>query len=1095
MRLPSELEPSLLQKTTCTMRTLRRVHSNKTLQLLQQNSNLKASFCSSASHLDLVSSISHANNAHGSSIVPAKSWKNSHLHHAGMRRNFTSHMLETLGIPTASRKNYFREDEARELTDLLCNPLRHKIGSFTKERWHQTVQLLRFWTKQNTSESVEAAFALLHRLLQEQEVLFRTALSTIDVKDQAKLQLMTKRERLEMQALSEELLDTDILNHAVQNWQVCWKNQNTKLSPKLILYEIEGCIEKSQSLLPDTKTYNMVMDALSRRFDRKSAVQFAEKIFQKMLMDSRTIETIPQSAASSTNDADGDQEPQQQRRKLNIAPDEYTYSTLINIYSRAGDAKAAEDVLSKMHKEYQAGRSNIQPNVRTFTAVISAWARSRAPDAPEKAESILEIMHMMDKSGSLDNCRPNIVTYNCLLDVWSKCKREDGGERAEAVLGWMEDNTALQPDAISYNTVIAAWLHTGSCDVARAEAVLKRMTLAYKHKRNSKARPDLDSYKLLLKALQENCTREENAATRAERLLKQMQSVGVAPDLVSYNAVLACWAQSGHAQAGARAERLLKEMRDRVKVQPNTLSYNSAITANARNGKPRRAEIIFKAMYDEYRRGNRNVQPQLRTFNAVLAAWSHSPTVTDAERVNAIMNLMRELPRSGVIGVKPDIVSYNTLLSCLSKLDTDDARDRAEKLLQEMESGVTMEGAETIIPDKLSYTNVMKAHARAGDIKKTREVLKRMFQQVELGNDKAKPDVVTFNCILQAIYRNSKGKNRDAGYMAEEVFKEMRDLHAAGKLDGEPDKMSYEAKINCWANSGHPEAGEHAEAVLRDLQRLSAKGSRHLQPDAISFSSVINAYAKAGNDTRAEELLKEMLAEYSRGNMKLKPTTQTINTVLASLARSKEPGAAARAEVYLREMLAHDGSSLDLSPDAVTFSTVITAWANSGDPMAAERAKALFREIEMQRHTPEGRHIRLDAGFYRSVLRACANAGEFAIAEALLHDITTGEQDRRVKPDKYMYHALLQAYAKSEQNDAAEKAEALLRQMNSLASSNESLDVKPDTLCYLSVLECWANSMHKQLAIDRSEAILCEMEERAESGDESVKPSPATYSR
>ena len=370
-----------------------------------------------------------------------------------------------------------------------------------------------------------------------------------------------------------------------------------------------------------------------------------------------------------------------------------------------------------------------------------------------------------------------------------------------------------------------------------------------------------------------------------------------------------------------------------------------------------------------------------------------------------------------------------------------------------------------------------------------------MLEKFRNGDEKCKPDRFVFGCLLESISKNAKGRHIDAGKEADKIFKQMNEYYANGMLDKPPNKVTYDLRINCWGNSNDSRAPHRAEEILKDMQALAALGHKEFQPDARTVTSVINAHAKVGNCARAEELLRQMFEEYTNGNKEMKPTLETINIVLASLARSKEPGAARKAEVYLREMLAfQDASTIDLKPDVATFTTVITCWANSGDPMAAEHAKALFRELELLSHTDDA--IRLDAGIYRSMLRACARTGDTVYAESLLQEIVNDAGlDGAIKADRYMYHAVIQAYAASDEEDAADKAEALLREMDAIAESTDSSLVKPDKLCYLTVLECWGKSKHTKRALEHSEQLLLEMEEKARNGDDIVKPCPATYSR
>ena len=134
----------------------------------------------------------------------------------------------------------------------------------------------------------------------------------------------------------------------------------------------------------------------------------------------------------------------------------------------------------------------------------------------------------------------------------------------------------------------------------------------------------------------------------------------------------------------------------------------SSTSAYANAGKSESAEMVFRAMYNEYQNGNKSVRPTRRTFNALLAAWSRSTTAADSERLKAILNIMEQIPKMVGLDIKPDVVSYNCLLGCLSRMNTDDARVRAENVLEEMERKASSENDDTIAPDKYSYTSVMK---------------------------------------------------------------------------------------------------------------------------------------------------------------------------------------------------------------------------------------------------------------------------------------------------------------------------------------------------------------------------------------------------
>lgn len=1031
-------------------------------------------------------------------------------------------------------------EEAQELTKVLKVPEFQIPGTFSEATWRQMAHLLQSLASYHSAESIDSTFRVLERLLVEQEYLMQNKTdhakhptvnnsSSTTVNNNTKndapsaataspsfshpsvvKRLMSEKERRELQVLSREILNTELLNNIVDAWRLSWKQQLTNTSPMKILPLLEEYIDRSPSFHPDTKTYNMAMHAATNRFEKKVAVVVANHVLERMTNKNNnthnTDNITPTKGPGSKLALRFDTTPSlngKLRCRNDISPDEYTYATLIKIHADAGDPKTAEDINNQLYKDFMAGRTTAQPSVRTFTACVGAWARSGMPHAPEEADRVVEQMEQLDQEGILRNVAPNLVTYNNLIECWAKSKRRDAAEHCEDVLKVLEASRTLRPDRISYNTVIYAWVHVAK-QVERAEAVLRRMYQSYKS-RNASAKPDLDSYQNVIEGLMKVAVNDDQIPLRAQMYLKRIKSSGLTPNLRTYNLVLACWTRSNAENAGGCAEAILREMKAPpgehsryapVQVKPNSHTYTSVINAYAENGQAKQAEMIFRAMYKEYHQGNTSVKPQLQNFNAVLSAWTKSKSATDDEKVKAMVNLMQKLPKTGPIGIKPDIISANTLLNCLARSSLEQSRQFAESVLSNIEADYEATKDPSLRPDKYTYTSVMKAHANVGDAYKTKETLHRMIDQYKKGNEAAKPDIFPFNNVLLAISRGAKGRKENAGLLADELFQEMSSLRAEGILDVCPNLASYTMKIACWAASGDPLAGAEADKILGELEQLAANGQPEVKPDARTISNVINAHAKCGNYVRSEELLKQMLDDYSNGDRKMIPALETINMVLASLARANTAEAAEKAETYLQEMLEFQEfePSFDLKPDAVTFTTVISAWAKSGSPDAAERAKALFSKAEMLSQS-EDNQIVLDGGFYRSVIRAFAqNGGDMSIAESLLQDIVKGGEGRDIQPDRYMFHSLLESYSKSDSDETAEKAQALLEQMNELAEAGNEF-LKPDSACYRCVLQCWVNNAnHPKKAADRLEALLREMEQRASNGEHDLKPDPNTYS-
>ena len=66
-----------------------------------------------------------------------------------------------------------------------------------------------------------------------------------------------------------------------------------------------------------------------------------------------------------------------------VEPNEYAYSSLMQVYASRGDAERAEAILGEMVA------TGAVPNVVVWNNVLHAWSKSNLPNAAEKADSTL----------------------------------------------------------------------------------------------------------------------------------------------------------------------------------------------------------------------------------------------------------------------------------------------------------------------------------------------------------------------------------------------------------------------------------------------------------------------------------------------------------------------------------------------------------------------------------------------------------------------------------------------------------------------------------------------------------------------------------
>jgi pentatricopeptide repeat protein len=146
-------------------------------------------------------------------------------------------------------------------------------------------------------------------------------------------------------------------------------------------------------------------------------------------------------------------------------PNVHTYNSVIDCMARRGEnPKQVEAIVDRIIE------ADLEPNVVTYSAVIngtfgcpsmmlrgepvpthqpdvllllSAWAKSEAPDAVDRAFSIL---NTMEQKG-LD---PNVQTYNSVIDCIAQ--HGDNPEQAEAIIDRMT-KAGVHPDVVTYNAL------------------------------------------------------------------------------------------------------------------------------------------------------------------------------------------------------------------------------------------------------------------------------------------------------------------------------------------------------------------------------------------------------------------------------------------------------------------------------------------------------------------------------------------------------------------------------------------------------------------------------------------------------------------
>ena len=355
--------------------------------------------------------------------------------------------------------------------------------------------------------------------------------------------------------------------------------------------------EANETSPVQTSTYNALMGTYANHKQPKIGVRLASDLFNWM----------------------------QRQTDQHKCPDGNTYLALITACKNANEAAQAEHAIRlAMQQNEEDGHDSIQLDARHFNMAISAWAKSKDPNAVQRARALF--LDMVDAGVAR-----NIVTYNSMLRV----ELYHGGSAASGTrcLNLLSETKRMYgsgqleegPDQITYNTVLAC------LSKSRDVQLMNQGLSVFNDMVKREVQPDGYTYSTLMTIYS-----RLNEPMKVEQVFHAMQAafvdgnLDVRPDFACYTVILQAWAKVGNPEA--------------------TIG-------------------VLEEMNQLYMRGQLDEQPSTHDFNAVLQAWRRSGRPEAAQEALSFLRLMQKNANDKEYLCAPDIVSYNIVIGTFRKLN------------------------------------------------------------------------------------------------------------------------------------------------------------------------------------------------------------------------------------------------------------------------------------------------------------------------------------------------------------------------------------------------------------------------------------------
>jgi hypothetical protein len=603
-----------------------------------------------------------------------------------------------------------------------------------------------------------------------------------------------------------------------------------------------------------------------------------------------------------------------------------------------------------------------QPDTVMYSILLTAISQGKHFDAADEAFSLLKELELDD------SVKKTIHLYTAVLLAYRSEVTRSTRAQEKAIELW-NHMISMDDPTISRNPIAAGIMMSMFAKVGKAEEAQKLLDEMEASAKEKSEYPTRIHYNTLLHALTK--AQLDDATIRAEKILQRMESLAINnlrdtfPDRISYTSALNVFLQNGGTDCIEKAEAVLDNLEESSgrNLRPDKMTYSRFMQSlSMRRGREVDTQIkesfcikIEEVLQRWRRRSESDVTvkpPDLEAYKLCLHAWATSYSTLSPERGMLLFNEIESRYQAGQRNLRPDVYTFESVLHCLS-IKVDEASVRlSESLLRKLdEYNISQTGC------MVKYYIGLVARQ---NVQKAATILNELEDNFASGASSLRPNEQIYNAVIRGFC-----VREDGALEAQRLLDRMKRLALLpGRTDMTPSAVVYSSLIEAWAKSGRKDAVDHIEALFAEV-------CDRMIPNHFVYATYQNAISRSNlpdAPERVEAILTKMQEDYEQGRNKLgRPDANNFAAVISCWSFSRHKEAAERAEAILNRMESlylHSLKYAHLRPTARCFKGAIAAWAMSGHPDGGKRALVLLDRMSIASRGQNIVHLRPSRACY-----------------------------------------------------------------------------------------------------------------------------------